>query len=58
MANLQWGVNQTTPTQTSGIINMQSFWKTRLTNEQLELLTGDSFYTYAEMASYYNYTLQ
>jgi hypothetical protein len=39
-------------------INAAALWKTRLTNDQLELLTGDSFYTYAEMASYYNYTLQ
>ena len=31
---------------------------TALTNAQLELLTGTSFNTYAEMASYYNYTLQ
>ena len=39
-------------------INASALFKTRLTNDQLELLTGDSFYTYAEMASYYNYTLQ
>jgi hypothetical protein len=39
MANFQWGVNQSTSTQTSGIINAQSFWKTRLTNEQLAQLT-------------------
>jgi hypothetical protein len=38
--------------------NAVAFWPTRLTNEQLELLTGTSFNTYAEMASYYNYTLQ
>jgi hypothetical protein len=35
-----------------------ALWKTALNDDQLELLTGDSFYTYAEMASYYNYTLQ
>lgn len=33
-------------------------WKTALTDDQLEALTGTSFNTYAEMASYYNYTLQ
>ena len=33
-------------------------WKTALTDDQLELLTGTSFNTYAEMASYYNYILQ
>jgi hypothetical protein len=35
-----------------------SLWQTALTNDQLEALTGTSFNTYAEMASYYNYTLQ
>jgi hypothetical protein len=39
-------------------INAMALWKTALNDDQLELLTGDSFYTYAEMASYYNYTLQ
>jgi hypothetical protein len=39
-------------------INAAALWKTRLTDDQLEILTGNSFYTYAEMASYYNYTLQ
>jgi hypothetical protein len=33
-------------------------WKEVLTADQLEALTGTSFNTYAEMASYYNYTLQ
>jgi hypothetical protein len=42
----------------SGGYKIATLWKTRLTNEQLELLTGTSFNTYAEMASYYNYTLQ
>ena len=39
---------------------IQSFmiFKTRLTDDQLEALTGLGFNTYAEMASYYNYTLQ
>lgn len=35
-----------------------NLWKSALTDDQLELLTGTSFNTYAEMASYYNYTLQ
>jgi hypothetical protein len=38
--------------------NLSALWKIKLTDEQLELLTGNSFNTYAEMASYYNYTLQ
>jgi hypothetical protein len=40
MANFQFGVNQTTPTQTSGVVNQQLFFKTRLTNEQLQTLTS------------------
>jgi hypothetical protein len=39
-------------------INLVSVYKTVLTANQLELATGTSFNTYAEMASYYNYTLQ
>jgi hypothetical protein len=39
-------------------INAVALWKTRLTNDQLEQLTGIGFNTYAEMANYYNYTLQ
>jgi hypothetical protein len=39
-------------------INSMALFPTPLTDDQLELLTGDSFNTYAEMASYYNYTLQ
>ena len=39
-------------------INASALWKTRLTNDQLEQLTGIGFNTYAEMANYYNYTLQ
>jgi hypothetical protein len=42
----------------SGGYKIATLWKTRLTNEQLELLTGNSFNTYAEMAAFYNYTLQ
>jgi hypothetical protein len=50
-------VEQTASTSKKNV-KAAALWKTRLTNDQLELLTGDSFYTYAEMASYYNYTLQ
>jgi hypothetical protein len=35
-----------------------SLWKEALNDEQLESLTGTGFNSYAEMASYYNYTLQ
>lgn len=35
-----------------------ALWKTPLTDDQLEALTGEGFDTYAAMASYYNYTLQ
>ena len=34
------------------------FFKTRLTNDQLEYLTGNSYSTYATMASQLNYTIQ
>jgi hypothetical protein len=33
-------------------------YNTALTDDELEALTGEGFNTYAEMASYYNYTLQ
>jgi hypothetical protein len=39
-------------------INSMALFPTPLTDDQLELLTGDSFQTYPTMASYYNYTLQ
>jgi hypothetical protein len=35
-----------------------ALWKERLTNDQLEALTGEGFNTYAEMANYYNYITQ
>jgi hypothetical protein len=44
--------------QFGGSYNAAALWKTRLTNDQLEALTGTGFNTYAEMASYYNYVLQ
>ena len=39
-------------------INSAILWKTALTDDQLELLTGDSFYTYDEMAIALNYNIQ
>ena len=39
-------------------INQMSLYPTPLSDDQLEALTGEGFNTYAEMASYYNYTLQ
>jgi hypothetical protein len=39
-------------------INQMALFPTPLTDDQLEALTGEGFNTYAEMASYYNYTLQ
>jgi hypothetical protein len=45
-------------TESNNLVNSSALFLTKLTNEQLELLTGTSFNTYAEMASYYNYTLQ
>jgi hypothetical protein len=38
--------------------NAVALWKTRLTNDELERLTGTGFNTYAEMANYYNYITQ
>lgn len=35
-----------------------ALWKTRLTNDELERLTGTGFNTYTEMANYYNYITQ
>ena len=50
-------------TGTSGVgapafINEMALFPTPLSDDQLEALTGEGFNTYAEMASYYNYTLQ
>jgi hypothetical protein len=39
-------------------VKEMALFSTPLTDDQLELLTGDSFNTYAEMAAFYNYTLQ
>ena len=39
-------------------IKASALWKTRLTNDELERLTGTGFNTYAEMANYYNYITQ
>jgi hypothetical protein len=40
-----------------GSVKTAALYKERLTDDQLEALTGEGFNTYAEMASYYNYTL-
>jgi hypothetical protein len=42
----------------SGGYKSSALFKTRLTNDQLEALTGEGFDTYALMASNYNYILQ
>jgi hypothetical protein len=39
-------------------LNSVQLYKTALTNAQLELLTGDSFYTYDKMAIALNYNIQ
>jgi hypothetical protein len=39
-------------------IKAAALWKTRLDNDTLEVLTGTGFTTYADMANYYNYTIQ
>ena len=38
--------------------NAVALWKTRIDNDTLEVLTGTGFTTYADMANYYNYTIQ
>lgn len=38
--------------------NSSILFKNRLSSSELELLTGDSFDSYAKMAAYFNYTLQ
>jgi hypothetical protein len=48
--------NDVTPEELG--FNVGAIWKTRLTNDQLEALTGPGFNTYAQMAEYYNYVLQ
>jgi hypothetical protein len=44
--------------QAENSYNAAALWKTRLTNDELERLTGTGFNTYAEMANYYNYITQ
>ena len=39
-------------------INSMMLFPTPLSDSELELLTGDSFDSYAKMAAYFNYTLQ
>jgi hypothetical protein len=40
------------------IINSMALWNTPLTDDELEVITGEGFDTYALMASNYNYILQ
>jgi hypothetical protein len=40
------------------IINSMALWNTPLTDDELEVITGTAFDTYALMASNYNYILQ
>ena len=51
------GFNFSNPTA-SNTYDLTALWKTRLTNDELERLTGTGFNTYAEMANYYNYITQ
>jgi hypothetical protein len=46
------------PTVIKSNFNAAALWKTRLDNDTLEVLTGTGFTTYADMANYYNYTIQ
>jgi hypothetical protein len=43
---------------TSNYTKLAAIWKTKLTNEQLALLTGDLYDSYNEMANNLNYILQ
>ena len=56
MSRIQLGQGVFGPS--TGFTNAAALWKTRLTNDQLEALTGTGFTTYADMANYYNYTIQ
>jgi hypothetical protein len=56
--NLSAGGYGASPAIVKNEYNATALWKTRLTNDQLEQLTGTGFDTYAAMASFYNYTLQ
>jgi hypothetical protein len=46
------------PTGTPKIINSMALYNTPLTDDELEVITGEGFDTYALMASNYNYILQ
>ena len=56
MSRIQLG--QTVFGPSIGYTNAAALWKTRLTNDELERLTGMGFNTYTEMANYYNYITQ
>jgi len=50
--------NNTSNYPIQGNVNQALLFKTRLTNDQLEYLTGTSYSTYAQMATALNYTIQ
>jgi hypothetical protein len=50
--------NLTTAPQVPIYINSMALWNTPLTDDELEVITGEGFDTYALMASNYNYILQ
>jgi hypothetical protein len=58
MSQIDLGNTLSFSTQLGDGINAAALWKTRLTNDELERLTGTGFNTYAEMANYYNYITQ
>jgi hypothetical protein len=58
MSAVRFNGRATNDFYTTRKIKSFALWKTRLTNDQLEALTGIGFNTYAEMAEYYNYVLQ
>jgi hypothetical protein len=58
ISNLFLGQTLSSSAILGGGIKATALWKTRLTNDELERLTGTGFNTYAEMANYYNYITQ
>lgn len=59
---LTWDIttiqNLTEISEVALFINEIALFRTPLSDSELELLTGDSFDSYAKMAAYFNYTLQ
>jgi hypothetical protein len=54
--NMEFISNQALPVPFN--INQMYLFPTPLSDDQLEVLTGEGFDTYAEMANYYNYIIQ